>query len=157
MIGLGELLAAAVRLQQRYYAEGARFCFIGGIALQKWGEPRFTRDIDVSLFAGFGGERAVIQRELNYLDPRIDNASDFALLNRVLLVRDASGCPIDIALAAMPFELEMIERSRLEKLDSDFEPLRLCSPTDLLILKTLPQAARLGGYTEYSDSQSSAH
>jgi hypothetical protein len=26
-----------------------KFCFIGGIALQRWGEPRVTQDLNVSL------------------------------------------------------------------------------------------------------------
>lgn len=33
------------------------FCFIGGLALQHWGEPRLTRDIDVTLLTGFGSEK----------------------------------------------------------------------------------------------------
>ncbi len=28
---------------------GFRHCLIGGVALQAWGEPRVTRDVDVSV------------------------------------------------------------------------------------------------------------
>jgi hypothetical protein len=36
------------------------FCFIGGIAVQHWGEPRLTRDVDVSVLTGFGAEAEFI-------------------------------------------------------------------------------------------------
>ncbi|HEX4385567.1 MAG TPA: hypothetical protein VH083_21550 [Myxococcales bacterium] len=29
-----------------------KFCFIGGLAVQRWGEPRMTRDIVHKVFAG---------------------------------------------------------------------------------------------------------
>src|SRR5438552_3575923 len=40
--------------------QGWRFCIIGGLALQRWGEPRLTRDIDI----GFSAEirRARVDR-----------------------------------------------------------------------------------------------
>jgi len=40
---------AAVVLQQSLLA----FCFIGGIGVQGWGEPRFTHDADLALWTGF--------------------------------------------------------------------------------------------------------
>ncbi|MBX3423869.1 MAG: nucleotidyl transferase AbiEii/AbiGii toxin family protein [Pirellulaceae bacterium] len=135
MLDLSHLYAAAVRLQRRYQSEGTQFCFIGGLALQKWGEPRYTRDVDLMVFSGFGGERAIIERELRALEPRIDDAVEFAMLNRVLLVQDKSQCPIDISLAAMPYESDVIARSQLQSLNLEFEPLGLCSATDLIILK----------------------
>ena len=45
--GVEELLFAAVRVQSMLRERGWRFCFIGGIAIQRWGNPRFTRDIDL--------------------------------------------------------------------------------------------------------------
>ncbi len=135
MLDLGNLYSAAVRLQRRYEDEGTRYCFIGGLAIQKWGEPRFTRDVDLTIFSGFGGEQAVIDRELRVLEPRIDDVVDFALLNRVLLVQDKMNCSIDISLAAMPYESDVISRSQFQSLNLEFEPLRLCSATDLVILK----------------------
>ncbi|NLI78210.1 MAG: nucleotidyl transferase AbiEii/AbiGii toxin family protein [Candidatus Riflebacteria bacterium] len=48
------------------FLEGRRwkFCFIGGIALQRWGIPRLTRDLDLSLFTGRGGEGRAIDELL---------------------------------------------------------------------------------------------
>jgi len=38
------LFDAARDLQAFFESHGWRFCFIGGAAVLRWGEPRFTRD-----------------------------------------------------------------------------------------------------------------
>jgi hypothetical protein len=53
---LEELLRAAAELNWFFQKQGWRFCFIGGVAVQRWGDPRFTQDIDVTLLTGFGNE-----------------------------------------------------------------------------------------------------
>lgn len=52
-----EVYRAAADLQDRCRASGWRFCVIGGLALQRWGEPRETIDVDVTLLTGFGRNR----------------------------------------------------------------------------------------------------
>ncbi|MEP9411414.1 MAG: nucleotidyl transferase AbiEii/AbiGii toxin family protein [Candidatus Brocadia sp.] len=34
--------------------EGIPYVLIGGIALQWWGEPRFTRDVDIAILVNSG-------------------------------------------------------------------------------------------------------
>jgi hypothetical protein len=48
-MSLDPILAAACDLEVFCRAQGWRFCFIGGIAVQRWGEPRFTADADLTL------------------------------------------------------------------------------------------------------------
>ena len=55
----GALLDAAVAAQAACDAAGLPNCIIGGIALQRWGEPRFTADI---VLAGLDYEARVIER-----------------------------------------------------------------------------------------------
>jgi hypothetical protein len=57
---MNEVIHAAAELQAVCQSEGWQFCFIGGLALQRWGEPRETKDADLSLFAGFGKEEHFI-------------------------------------------------------------------------------------------------
>lgn len=52
MIGVEELLRAASGLETTLRGIGWRFCFIGGVAVQRWGTPRFTQDIDLTLLTG---------------------------------------------------------------------------------------------------------
>ncbi|MDA0225054.1 MAG: DUF6036 family nucleotidyltransferase [Proteobacteria bacterium] len=127
------LLATAGGLQQFLSQASFRFCFIGGIALQRWGEPRFTRNVDLTLLCPFGEESGTIDRLLHAYAPRIEDARAFALRNRVLLLVDATGVPIDIALGAIPFEERCIVRAS----GFDFGPVALltCSAEDLIVLK----------------------
>ncbi|MCB9708064.1 MAG: nucleotidyl transferase AbiEii/AbiGii toxin family protein [Myxococcales bacterium] len=111
-----------------------RFAFIGGLALQRWGEPRVTQDVDATVFTGFSGEDEFINDMLNAYQPRVENAGEFARNARVLLLKSASGIGIDIALGGLSFEEEMIGRST----EYDFLPgirLRTCSAEDLIIMK----------------------
>ena len=56
-----DLFLLADELQSFCQARGWRFCFIGGIALQRWGEPRLTGDVDLTILTGFGGEAGYIE------------------------------------------------------------------------------------------------
>ena len=53
---MNDVINAAAELQAVCVAEGWRFCFIGGIAVLRWGEPRETVDVDLTLLTGFGDE-----------------------------------------------------------------------------------------------------
>lgn len=50
------LFDAATEIQDFCRDRQWRFCLIGGMAVQRWGEPRQTRDVDLTLLTGFGGE-----------------------------------------------------------------------------------------------------
>ena len=84
---MNELCRVALAVQTECERHGWRFCFIGGLAVQHWGEPRFTRDVDVTLLTVFGNEEAYIDPFLTAFAPRIDRCREFALQNRVLLPR----------------------------------------------------------------------
>lgn len=58
------ILTAALDLQSFMDRQHWSHCIIGGIALLRWGEPRFTRDVDVTLLTGFGSEDQFIGRLL---------------------------------------------------------------------------------------------
>ncbi len=51
-----KVIQAAAELQSVCVQHDWKFCFIGGVALQRWGEPRETVDADLTLITGFGGE-----------------------------------------------------------------------------------------------------
>ena len=47
MIHLPRVLAAAGDVQRFCLQQRWQFCFIGGVAVQRWGEPRLTQDVDL--------------------------------------------------------------------------------------------------------------
>jgi len=59
-----------------------RYCIIGGLAVQKWGEPRTTLDPDLSLFAPYGEEDEFVVALLARFKARALDAHAFALQNR---------------------------------------------------------------------------
>jgi hypothetical protein len=143
-----DLIAEALRLNSFLESRGWGFCFIGGLAVQHWGEPRLTRDLDVSLLAGFGSEDAYIDALLATYAPRMDSARQFALDRRVLLLRSAGGIGIDVSLSALPYEAIAVSRA----IDVEMNPgsrIRLCSPEDLIIMKVFA-----GRETDLRDARS---
>jgi hypothetical protein len=128
------LLQAGAAVQRILEGHSWRFCFIGGIANFRWGTPRLTNDLDLTLLTGFGAEARYAESLLREFESRIPNAADFAAANRVLLLRTSDGFGLDVALGAMPFEERTIERSSL----FEFVPaavLRTCSAEDLIVHK----------------------
>ena len=67
-------------------------------------------------------------------EPRVENVEAFASVNRVLLLRTASGVGLDIALGGLPFEESAVARSTMFTFPPDV-PLRTCSAEDLIVLK----------------------
>jgi hypothetical protein len=110
MIHLPGVLAAAGEVEQFCRDQGWAFCFIGGVAVQRWGEPRLTQDVDLTVLAAFGGEANVADAFLRAFQPRRADVRAFALQNRVLLLRTARGIDVDVALGALPSEERTIQR-----------------------------------------------
>jgi hypothetical protein len=131
---LNAVIRAAAELQDVCEAAQWRFCFIGGLAVQRWGEPRETVDVDLTLLTGFGGEDRFVSALLGRFEPRIDHAAEFARTKRVLLLKASSGVGLDIALGGLPFEELAVSRSSLFTFPPDVQ-LRTCSAEDLLVLK----------------------
>jgi len=129
-----KLLKAAQELQNVCVHEKWKFCFIGGLALQRWGEPRLTRDVDLTLLTGFGNEEQFIQVLLKRFKARMENADEFALKNRVLLLLSSDGIGLDIALAGLSFEESAVKRASRFNFLPDIS-LRTCSAEDLIVFK----------------------
>lgn len=129
-----DLFGAAIEVQQALSQRSWKFCFIGGLAVQHWGRPRVTDDIDVTLLTGFGGEEKFITELLSLYPSRVENPVEFGLRNRVLLLRTPDGFGIDVALGALEFEEHAVARAK----DVELLPgtqLRLCTPEDLVVMK----------------------
>lgn len=129
-----DVLDAARDLQSFCQLKKWRMCFIGGVAVQRWGEPRFTQDADITLITGFGGESGFIAKILSGFQSRIPNAEDFAVRNRVLLLRHRNGISLDVGLGALPFEEHSVERASAFDYSSKHR-LVTCSAEDLIVHK----------------------
>lgn len=79
MTELSGVMAAAVEVECFCRDHGWRFCFIGGIVVQRWGKPRFTLDVDLTLLTGFGSEVQFIEPILRHFAPRLRTARELAM------------------------------------------------------------------------------
>jgi hypothetical protein len=131
---MNHLCEAAVELQDFMAQRGWRFCLIGGLAVQRWGEPRLTRDVDLTLMTGIDHEERFVRELLARFTPRRPDAESFALVARVLVVLASNDTPVDIALGAFDFDEAVVSRAT----PFLYEPgvaLITCSAEDLLVMK----------------------
>ena len=135
------LFGAALEIQNYLVEVGQPFVFIGGLALQRWGEPRVTRDVDLTILTRFTNEEAIVRAFLGRFRGRVEDAEAFAMRHRVILAQTGTGIGIDAALGGLPFEESAVDRSSI----FEFLPgisLRTVSASDLVILKAFAARPR---------------
>jgi len=59
-----ELYRTAAEMQDFFRQRDWKFCIIGGVAVLRWGQIRATKDVDITLLAGFGSEEPFVGRLL---------------------------------------------------------------------------------------------
>lgn len=131
---MNNVLRAAAEVQRFCQERDWGFCVIGGIAVQRWADPRQTDDADLTILAGFGQEEVFVDALLAAFRARAPGERENALQRRVVLIYSAEEVGVDIALGALPFE----ERSILRATDWTISPklsLRTCSAEDLIVHK----------------------
>lgn len=70
----------------------------------------------------------------------MSDAREFALRNRVLLLRSPQGIGIDVALGALPFEDQAVKRAQKIEVEAGAS-LRLCTAEDLIVMKAFASRA----------------
>jgi hypothetical protein len=129
------IFAAALELQAFCEEKDWLFCIIGALAVQRWGEPRLTRDVDLTILSDFGSEERWIEPLVEHFEARRSDALDFALRTRVVLLQASNGVPLDVSLGALPVEERIVARSSRHEFLHDVA-LRTCSAEDLVVLKS---------------------
>ncbi|MCX7926036.1 MAG: nucleotidyltransferase family protein [Fimbriimonadales bacterium] len=121
------------------FLEGAHipYVLIGGFAVQHWGEPRTTRDIDIEILVSEEHKEAVFRKILERYRPRYDDALEFALQQRVLLIYASNGVPVDIALAAPGYGELIAQRRQLIQVAPNQPMVAVISAEDLIVHKCL--------------------
>ena len=54
-----------------------KFCVIGGLAVQRWGEPRLTHDADLTVMTGLGEEEMFAHPLLQQFSGRRPDALEY--------------------------------------------------------------------------------
>lgn len=113
------------------------YMVIGGQAVLVYGEPRLTRDIDVTV--GVDADRTdtmlTVAREMG-LNVRVEHPAEFVRDTMVLPCEDVtSGIPIDFILSRSTYEVEALTRVRRVSVGSS--KVAFASLEDLIIHKLI--------------------
>ena len=131
---MNPIFAAALEIQDFCRGRNWQFCFIGALAVQRWGEPRLTQDVDLTVISGFGADPQFVDDLLQSFRGRLPDTREFALQKRVVLLRSSGGIAANVALGALPYEERVIQRSSSYAI-SESVALTTCSAEDLVVLK----------------------
>lgn len=74
------------------------YAIIGGTALPRWGEPRFTKDVDLVVRVPVEGIEKFAQLMLRKFSSRVVDPISFARQTRMILIRASNQCEIDVSL-----------------------------------------------------------
>jgi hypothetical protein len=112
------------------------YVFIGGLAVQKWGLPRFTKDVDLTISVPIEETEKFIARITQNFKGRVADLQEFARQTRVVPIYANNGCDVDISLALPGYEDLLMQRAQQFKL-APRKTVRVCSADDLIIHKAV--------------------
>lgn len=117
------------------------YAVLGGLALQHWGDPRTTQDVDIVVMVASEKEEKFLKTILRRFRPRMADALPFAKRHRILLISTADGIPVDLSLGIPGYEEEAMRR--VSKVSfTGLSPIRVVSAEDLIIHKCVAGRAR---------------
>jgi predicted nucleotidyltransferase len=131
------LEALLARIAEGLDSRGIPYMLIGGQAVLLYGEPRLTRDVDVTLGAGPEQLPAVLNlAEQSGWKVLVATPQEFVARTLVLPCEEhESGIRIDFIFTFSPFEQQAIERARLVQVGG--AQVRFATPEDLIIYKVM--------------------
>ena len=113
-----------------------QYMVIGGMANAKWGRPRATLDIDVTVWVQEHEIKGLISifENQNYKF-RVTNPIEFIEETRVLPLKTPEEQNIDMIFGALAFEQNAVERAIKVKIGDGF--VKFCTAEDLILLKII--------------------
>jgi hypothetical protein len=151
---MAELDDALKTLTSWLDASGVPYMVIGGFAVTVWGNPRFTRDLDITISVPPDRLRAMIQRICADFTSLVTDPDKFVGDTRVLPIM-VDSVPVDLVFAAVPYEEEAIRRARVISIGG--KEARVCSPEDLILHKIVSTRPRdredIEGVFQYRHSE----
>jgi hypothetical protein len=127
---------AAWEMHQYLTRKRIPYVIIGGIAVQKWGRPRLTKDVDLTIAVPIEETEKIIEHIESKFKSRVPNLKEFARQTRVVLIYASNGREVDVSLALPGYEDLLMQRAQSFKL-APRKIVRVCSPEDLIIHKAV--------------------
>ncbi len=128
---------AAWELHRFLKQQDIPYAVIGGVAVQKWGDQRFTQDVDISIATSLEeSPQKLVRLITDHFPSRKLNPFEFARQTRMVLITASNGVDVDIALALPGYEGQMLERAIEYELEAG-KNIQLCTAEDLIIHKAV--------------------
>lgn len=112
---------------------------IGGIANIVWGEPRFTRDIDIKVWVNQEKMEDFIREVKKNFHIMVEDPMSFIQKTMVLPVK-IQEVKVDFIFASLKYEEEALKRIKIKRINKI--KIRVCSPEDLIIHKAISERAK---------------
>jgi len=84
---MNRLIEAALELHEFLTRHAIPYAMIGGVAVQAWGEPRLTIDLDITVLTPSEDIGPFVQLLLQQFAPRVPDPVGFARRTRVVLIQ----------------------------------------------------------------------
>ena len=124
-----------VNLARQFDSSAIPYIVIGGQAVLVYGEPRLTRDIDITV----GVDNSAVKQLIALcsaagVQPAVENVSEFVRQSNVLPLYDTtSHIRVDIIFSFMPYERQAMTRSNAVVING--YPVKYASLEDVVIHK----------------------
>lgn len=130
-------LVEALRQLKEFLETQSPLMVIGGVANAVWGQPRYTRDVDlkISLEGQPIAEFATLLSQ--HFRFRYPDGAAFAQRAYVLMIDVTEETPADLAIAFLPYEIEAIARAVPTDVGGVVVPI--CTAKDLIIHKAISE------------------
>jgi predicted nucleotidyltransferase len=135
------ILDAALEIARFLEKRKIPYAVLGGLAVQYFGEPRNTVDVDLVVLVRPERTDAFFEDVVRVFPPRLTDAVSFAKTNRILLVRSKDGTPIDISLGIPGYEEGVMKRAISVPMPGK-RSVQLIGAEDLIIHKCVAGRAR---------------
>ena len=132
---MSELTDAAAEVHRWLRERDLPHYFVGGLAVQVWGEARFTRDFDVCVVVPPEDVEGLMRQLLQSFQPRFDGADEIGGTLWVLPLVTPSAVPFDVTFALLAPETEMANRA-VEVEMAGGQTLPVCCAEDLVVYKS---------------------
>lgn len=129
-------LKAVLELHNFLTQHDIAYVLIGGLAVQYWGEPRFTQDVDLTVLVPINETTKFVHLVTRQFKSRIPDPLDFAKRNRMVIIQTSDGTDVDISLGIPGYEEEVIRRAVDYEIEHS-KKIKLCSAEDIIIHKAV--------------------
>jgi hypothetical protein len=127
--------AVIVELVSAFERAGIDYMVVGGVAVQVWGQPRFTNDVDIAVAVDPRDPDQLVEALKPMIGKMRPDAPEFVRETGILPFTHVSGLDVDLGVSENPYLLNAIARA--VEVDVNGKPVKFCTAEDLILHKLI--------------------